>query len=216
MKIPPTFPPREEWITLSKERVVELVEGSRLRDGHGGKCPEDRRTRKDGSKSGHKQDLLGDLAEEIYAQTTGLTMNEEVVVGGVKGDDFPDGINSKAATYIHKDCYLLINQGIKGKRVPSRGYASVLVARGGDEVRSYSFVAVAQGGDEVIGVILGWASVAEVKAAGLRDVGWGPKLAIHHTKLHRPGKWLERGAFPKEVLVTPESDPIMQDLLDMF
>ena len=194
MIIPPTFPPRDDWVTLSEERVAELVEGSRLRDGHGGQCPEDRRTRKDGSTSGHGQDLLGDLAEDIYAETTGLTMNEDVVVGGVKGDDFPDGINVKASPYINERCCLLINQGIEGERVPSRGYA---------------LVAVARGSDKVIGVILGWASNAEVKAAELLDVGYGPKHAIHHTKLHRPRSWLERGAFP-------ESGPIQQDLLDLL
>ncbi len=202
MNIPDTMPPREEWVTLSDELVARLVEGSRLRDGYGGVAPEGALTREDGSKRGdaspHSANLLGDLAEAIYSETTGLTMNEDVVVGGVKGDDFEDGINVKASPFINERCCLLINPKIKASRLPSRGY---------------SLVAVAQGGDKVIGCILGWASNAEVAAAELLDVGYGPKHAIHHTKLHRPRLWLERGAFAREV---PEFDPIMQDLLDML
>jgi hypothetical protein len=187
---PATMPPLCEWVTVPSEVVERLRIGARLRDGHAGAAsgqvacvdaeagPRFNRTAADWRAAGRNpfhKNFCGDLAEAVYAITTGLSMNEEVVRGGVPGDDFRDGVNVKHSEFLSSKCNLIVEPGLKR---PTHGYALVALS-----VR-----------DVVRGVILGWASNEEVDAAPLVDYGYGPKPSIHHTRLHRPTRWLNFGA----------------------
>ncbi len=192
MNIPPTMPPLAEWVVVPSDTVERLWEGAKLRDGHGGHAFDDAIEQPGGrrfnvsaedwrtaGRDPHAVNFRGDLGEAVYSLTTGLPMNETVQIGGIKGDDFPDGINVKHTPFISPKCCLIVEPDIPSDRKPSRGYA---------------LVALDVSDDRVIGCILGWASNRMVEEAELVDYGYGPKRSIHHTALYRPHSWLERGA----------------------
>ena len=167
---------------MTDDEVAAIREGSKLRDGHGGKARGTERPGYAGHDGfGPAKNELGDLGEKVYSITTGLAMNEDVIIGGVKGDDFPDGINVKTTPFIDGRCNLIVEPASHDQIPPSRGYACV---------------AIMLDGSAVYGVILGWASNKEVTEAPMQDYGYGPKLSIHHTSLHRPLRWIIAGAFP--------------------
>ncbi len=165
VKIPSTMPPIEDWVILPTARVVELYEGSRLRDGHGGRAGPQHKAYNPTS-SLHDVNFRGDLGEEIYAITTGQVMNEKVRLGGFKGDDFPDGINVKSTRGRDEDTCLIVTPGLV---LPTLGYACVTV----DEA-AYP----------IVGAVLGWATVAEILGSRQKDYGRGLRHSIHHTLLH--------------------------------